>query len=348
MTKKNTKDKKRTVISSIGKKEVLERLFKDSDYKNSNCLLSLRGSLSKDNCHYVINSVMILEGIDFNLTYTPLKHLGYKATLLAIGPIYAKFHAPSGMIFSLGLSQKFCYEDIAEFWAGVLAAAKEYRIEQLGLELNASITGMAISITTAGQQKEKIVSKIPENTQNSLICITGNLGGAYMGLHVLERERVAFEKIPATEFSHYKQPDLSKYKFILSQYLSPHIEQGILEQFNEAGIFPSSGYFITRGLAYTVKQLCTESGLGAKIFLEKIPIAAQTFEIAEEFGIDATTAALNGGDDYKFLFVIPLEQHESLRKEFPAYDIIGHLCAPSEGMHLITPDGAALELKTGM
>jgi len=361
MTKEKIKDNKRTAISSIGKNEVMARLFKDTGYNNRNSFLSLstldndlsthgapkNKNLSSTNCRYVTTSVMILEGIDFNLTYTPLKHLGYKSALLAIGALYAKFYTPAGMIFNIGLSQKFCYEEIAEFWTGVIAAAKEHKIEQIGLELNASITGMAIGITATGRQREEFISKLPSNKKNSLICITGNIGGAYMGLHILERERVAFEKIPSSEFAKYKQPDLSKYKFILSQYLSPHIEAGIIEQFKEAGILPSSGYFITKGLANTIKQLCIDSGLGAKIFLEKIPIAAPTFEIAEEIGIDAATAALNGGDDYKFLFVIPLEQHESLQKEFPAYDIIGHLCSPSDGMQLITPDGAALELKSG-
>lgn len=337
---KNQTQNKRTSIGSIGKKGVLERLFSGSGYTNFTIL-----NACPTDCQYVTSSVMMLEGVDFNLTYTPLKHLGYKAVLLAIGPIFAKCHEPFGLLFNIGLSQRFCYEDIAEFWAGVLAAAKEYKIEQIGLELNASLTGMAIGITSIGKQSKSIISKFPQISKNSLICITGNLGGAYMGLHVLERERVAFEKVPASEIANYRQPDLGKYKFILAQYLSPHINPGIIDQFKESDIFPSSGYFITKGLAYTVKRLCADSGFGAKIFLEKIPIAAPTFDIAEEIGIDAITAALNGGEDYKFLFVIPLEKHESFHKEFPAYDIIGHLCDPSEGHHLITPDGAALEIK---
>lgn len=325
---------KRTSIESIGKIALINNLFEGSGYKNISYFKQ------KQNLNA---SVLLLEGIDFNLVYTPLKHLGYKAVLAAIGPLYANLYTPVSLIFNIGLSSRFCYEDIKEFWTGVLAAAHEHKISQIGLDLNASITGMAISISACGEQSSSITKQIPNPAKNDLICITGNLGAAYMGLHVLERERVAFEKVPAN--SNYKQPDLSKYKYLLSQYLSPEINPELINQFKEVKLYPSSGYFINKGLAYTIKQFCADTNLGTKIFLEKLPIASGTFEMATELNIDAITAALNGGDDYKFMFTIPLSKHEELHKEFPAYDIIGHVCDLKEGNSLITPEGAALEIR---
>lgn len=330
-----------TAIKDIGKAELLGKLFEGTGYTNSTSgFTTPAGSL-----YTMTDSFLWLEAIDFNLVYTPLKHLGYKIVLNAVGRLYAKCYRLKGLQFTIGLSARFSAENVEELWTGIVAAAKEYGAESLSLELNASLTGMAIAVASMGVQKKSVMEKIPEVAKNHLICITGDLGAAYLGLHVLERERVAFEKISPKEMPNYKQPDLSKYKYILSQYLGPHFSPDMLEQWREAKIYPSAGYFITRGLAYTVKRLCAEHGLGAKIFITKVPIASKTFEAAEEFGIDATTSALNGGDDYKFLFTIPLEKHEELKKEFPAYDIIGHLCAPEAGQTLITPDGASLELR---
>jgi len=178
-----------------------------------------------------------------------------------------------------------------------------------------------------------------------LLCLTGNVGAAYMGLHVLEREKIAFNKIPADRVAEYVQPDLDKYKYILSQYLSPEINPKTVEQFKEAKLFPACGYFITNGLAAAVKQLCDEHNVGAKIYLAKIPIASQTFSMAEELNMDAITAALNGGDDYKFLFAVPVQEHERFHKEFPNVDIIGHLCRPEAGAMLVTPEGAEITLR---
>ncbi len=332
---------KRTPIEEVGKFALLENLFKGSSYKNQETFI-----YSKSTKTYVANSKLMLEGVDFDLTYTPLKHLGYKSALFAIGNIYASSFNPKGLSYNLGLSARFCVEDIQEFWRGVLAAAELHKIENLSLELGASMTGFTISMSAIGEQDSKVVKNFPAVEKNSLLCITGNLGAAYMGLHVLEREKVAFNKIPAAEAANYKQPDLSKYRYVLSQYLSPDINPKTVDQFKEVKLYPSSGVFITKGLAAAVKQICAEYGTGAKIFLDKIPVAKQTFDMAEELNMDAITAALNGGDDYKFLFTVPLEVHEKFHQEFPNIDIIGHLCSEDVGQLLITPEGAGIELKS--
>lgn len=341
---------KRTQISEIGKNALIQRLFAETEYKNSatttftSRILDKAGR-TKDVNNYIVSQKTMLEGIDFDLTYTPLKHLGYKATLLALGNIYAKCYTPKGLSFSLGISARFCVEDIEAFWSGVLAACQEHKIEQLTLDLGASMTGFNIAVAATGCQSAKTLEQFPKVDTTCLLCLTGNVGAAYMGLHVLEREKIAFNKIPADKVAEYVQPDLSKYKYILSQYLSPEINPKTTEQFKEAKLFPACGYFITNGLAAAVKQMCEEQNVGAKIYLEKIPIASQTFAMADELNMDAITAALNGGDDYKFLFAVPVQEHERFHKEFPNVDIIGHLCKPEAGAYLITPEGAEITLR---
>lgn len=330
----------RTLISEVGKNALMDNLFTDSGFTNreTTCYATVAAG-------YLTTSKLMLEGIDFDLTYTPLKHLGYKSALLALGSVYAGCYNPLGMSYSLALSARFCVEDIQEFWSGVLSAAKEHKIENLSLELNASMTGFTISTSAIGRQTTRTIKSFPAVDNTCLLCLTGNVGAAYMGLHVLEREKIAFNKIPAAQAVQYAQPDLSKYKYLLSQYLSPEINPKTVEQFKEAKLYPATGYFITKGLAASVKQLCVEHNVGAKIYLEKIPIASQTFAMAEELNMDAITAALNGGDDYKFLFAVPVAEHERFHKEFPNVDIIGHLCKPEAGTSLITPEGVAIEIK---
>lgn len=343
MKKEKVKDNtaKRTQIAEIGKNELLKRLFEGIGYENHEL-----DRISLQNTNIITESALLLEGVDFDLVYTPLKHLGYKTALFAMGPLYANCHAPLSLAYTLGISARFAAEDIVEFFTGVVAAAKEHNIKNLSLDLKSSITGLAIGITAQGVQAAEVTASLPKIGKNDLLCITGNLGAAYMGLHVLEREKAAFNKIPADQAANYIQPDLSKYKYVLSQFLSPEINPKTIEQFKEAGLYPCAGYFITRGLAHAVKSLCENAGLGARIFLDKIPIASQTFEMAKEINIDAITAALNGGDDYKFLFAIPLSEHEKFHKEFPNVDIIGHLAAKENGAALVTPEGALIELKS--
>lgn len=343
MKKEKVKDNaaKRTQIAEIGKNELLNRLFEGTGYENHEL-----DKISLQDTHLITESSLLLEGVDFDLVYTPLKHLGYKTALFAMGPLYANCHTPHSLAYTLGLSARFAAEDIVEFFTGVVAAAKEHGVKSLSLDLKASMTGLAIGIAAQGIQENGTVALFPAVGKNDLLCITGNLGAAYMGLHVLEREKAAFNKIPAEQAANYTQPDLSKYKYLLSQYLSPEINPKTIDQFKEAGLYPCTGYFITRGLAHAVKSVCESTGSGARIFLDKIPIASQTFEMAKEINIDALTAALNGGDDYKFLFVIPLSEHERFHKEFPNVDIIGYLTAKENGAALVTPEGALIELKS--
>ena len=322
----------RTEIAQLGKQAVLERLFEGSGYTNTPTLPT-GGRDSVRSAHK-----LLLEGCDFDLVYTPLKHLGYKTVLCVLGELYAALHQPDGLSVVLGLSKRFCYEDVAALWEGMLAACREHGIKQLSLELVPSVNGLAISLSATGLQKKTVLQKAQPAKSMDLLCLSGHVGAAYMGLHVLEREKVAFTGTG-------EQPDLSQYKAVLASYLSPEIKPDTVSRFIEAGIIPARGYFLTRGLGEAVIRLTRETGLGAKIYLEKIPISSQTFAMAEEIDMDVVTAAMNGGDDYKFLFVIPIDAHETFRKEFHDFEIIGHLARPEVGPVLVTPEGAELPIK---
>lgn len=333
-------NKGQTKIESIGKGEFISQLFNGIGYKNEP-----QQRYSDVNNIYSTAFTLFMEGIDFNLVYTPLKHLGYKTALNLFGKLYANGFAPAGVTYTIALSARFKAEDIVQLWSGIVAAAKEHSVEKLGLDLNSSMTGLTISASGVGMMERKVEESIPQVEDNSLICITGNVGAAYMGLHVLERERVMFDKLTKEQAEKYVQPDLSKYKYILSQYLSPEINPKMLEQFRSAGMMPAMGSFIERGLARAVAELCTRSGMGARIFLEHVPIASQTMEMAREINIEAVTAAMNGGDDYKFVFVIPLSYHEKFHKEFPNMDVIGHLTKKQQGATLVMPQGNEVSIK---
>ena len=324
---------KRTEFSEIGREQAISRLFEGSGYTNSESIDLSEG---------IATHKMMMQGVDFDLVYHPLKHLGYKAVINALGDIYAAFYKPKALSMVLGVSSHFAFEDIADFWSGVLAAVKEHGLKALHLQLAPSINGLQISLVATGTQTRKMASSRPAAANMDLICLGGNVGAAYMGQHVLEREKGAF--LAAGE-ANAKQPDLGKYKFLLSQYLCPELDANVIDRFVRGGFFPAAGVFDSRGLADAVHTLCKNTGFGAKIYLDRIPIASETFALADEIGIDAVTAAINGGDDYRLVFTLPIDQFEAFHKEIQTFDVIGHLCQADAGSVLVTPDGAELPLK---
>lgn len=321
----------RTEISTIGKERLLEKLFEGTGYTNG---LTLK---IKDKGEICSSHKIMLEGVDFDLVYTPLKHLGYKAALNSFGEIYAAFRNPVALSVNLGLSSRFCYEDVADLWTGILAACREHSIKSLTLDLNPSVNGLCISVSAVGVQKKQIIDSLPAPKNMDLICLSGRVGAAYMGLHVLEREKAAFNKDG-------RQPDMGKYRHILASYLSPEVKPDTVSRFIDAGVLPSTGHFVTRGLGDAVLRLAARSGLGAKIYLEKIPLSNETFDMASEIDMDPVTAAMNGGDDYQFIFTVPIGRSEAIRHDFQDYDIIGHLALPEVGAVMVTPEGAELSI----
>ena len=287
----------------------------------------------------VVATQLMLEGVHFDLTYTPLKHLGYKASIAAINKIYAMNAAPAQLLLSLGLSQRFAVEDIDEITDGIAAACSRYRLDLAGVDIVSSFTGLTIGITAVGAaEADKIVTR-SGGKPTDLLCLTGNLGAAYMGLQLLRREKAVFET------NNNAQPQLEGYNYILQRYLRPEAQQGTFNLLSENNLLPTTMISVANGLASGTMHLCKASNCGVRIYLERLPIASETFRIAEEMNFDAVTAALNGGDDYELLFTVPLSLHETIQKELQGVDIIGHLCDAAEGNYLITPDNQAVELK---
>ncbi|MBR5249067.1 MAG: hypothetical protein IKV28_00565 [Bacteroidales bacterium] len=323
-----------TQISEIGRSAAMERLFEGTPYKNEIIRPQPARGVAAQSHHF------FMEGVDFDLTYTPLKHLGYKLVLAALGDLYAQCLQPERVSVILALSNRFSYEDVATLWGGMIAAMQEHKIASVALELAPSVNGLCVSVTAVGIQKRIVLERRLPMQSKDLVVLSGHLGAAYMGLHILEREKVAFQAGGAQ-----KQPDLTAYRGILADYLSPEVKPDLLSRLIKQGIVPSAGEFITRGLACSVLDLQRRSGLGVKIYINRIPISAQTFQACEELNIDAVTAAMNGGDDFKFLFVIPNGQYDVLHKEFPDLEVVGHLAQPEVGAVLVTPESVEIPIQ---
>ena len=324
-------------FSDLGRIDAIAKLYEGTPYKpfENSCFETSGKS-------YVTSYARtFLEGIDFNLVYFPLKHLGYKCVTAVTGELYASFSHPRTMDIRLGISSKLDYKHIKEVWEGIVAAAKEHGYKAVNLDLIPSPNGLSISVSTVGETSLLMAKRRPSIKSMDLICISNNIGAAYMGFQVLEREMRAFEKSGDIK----AQPKLEEYKNFVGAYLKPSINPQTISLLEEAEIVPSYGYLVTRGLADSVKRLVRDSGLGAKIYVDKLPFAGKTFDLGKELDIDPMSAALNGGEDYRLLFTIPIGKHDKFRHDFQTFDIIGHMAKPEVGAALVTPDGVELPLK---
>ena len=319
-------------LKELGKMAVIDDLYRGSGFTRV-ATPSVEGK-----AHTRTSHALLLEGVDFDLTYFPLRHLGYKAVLRVIGPLYAVMHKPVSLHVVVAMSNRFGMEDVKALWEGVTAAAKEHSVSSLSFDLQPSAAGLALSLSAAGTAGKDIADKAPKPKSMDLICLSGNVGAAYMGLQVLEREKAAFN-------SRGRQPDLSKYKYVLSQYLSPEIKNNVLSRMKEGDFIPSCGVFSVNGLGAAVLDLQRATGLGAKIYIDKIPISSKTFEMAEELSMDPITCAINGGEDYRLLFTLPIACAESFRRDFQDWDIIGHLAQTEVGTVIVTPEGTEFPIK---
>ena len=324
-------------FSQIGKIEAVRQLFEGTGYsQNTHCTLHV----AKDTGSVTNSSVMMTEGIDFDLTYFPLKHLGYKAVIEATGELYAAMSKPRTLAVRLGISSKIDLAKVRELWEGIVAASKKHGYTELSLDLLPSVNGLNIAISATGERLRLTEARRMPAKSMDLICVSGNLGAAFMGMQILEREKQKFLKRKTDR----SQPDLSDHKLIVGEYLKPEINPSYVSQLEDAEIIPSYGYFVNRGLSDAVKRLVQDSGLGAKIYVERIPFASGTFELGKQFNIDPISAAFNGGDDCRLLFTIPIGKHDRFRHDFQTFDIIGHLAKPEVGASLVTPEGVELPI----
>ena len=324
-------------FSDLGRVEAIAKLYEGTPYKpfESNWFET------SGKAYISSQSRTFLEGIDFDLTYFPLKHLGYKCVTAVTGELYVEFSHPRTLDIRLGISSKLDFKHIKEVWEGITAAAREHGFKKVNLDLLPSPNGLSISVSATGETSLLMAKRRPAAKSMDLICISDNIGAAFMGFQVLEREKRKFEKSGEAK----AQPKLDDYKGHVGAYLKPQINPQTVKLMEEADIIPSYGYLVTRGLADTVKRLVRDSGLGAKIYVDRLPFAGKTFDLGKELDIDPISAALNGGEDYRLLFTIPIGKHDKFRHDFQTFDIIGHLAKPEVGGVLVTPDGVELPLK---
>jgi thiamine-monophosphate kinase len=287
--------------------------------------------ITEENGRMVISTDLLLEGTHFNLVYTPLTHLGYKTVVRGISDIYAMGGIPKHIFIGLGISNRFAAEHIDEFYAGVSKACRKYGCDIAGGDTSASVNGLIISITATGYVKPGKIYRRKGAIENDLICVTGNLGAAYLGLQLLERERHLFESEKGV------QPQLAGYEYILERELKPEIPVTTLDKLHESGIPITSMTDICDGLAPSLISICRASSKGCRIFYDKIPIDAESARMAEEFGMEPVTAALSGGDDFEFIFTVPVSSFEAL-SAVQGISIIGHITSQSEGYKLVLPD----------
>ena len=291
---------------------------------------------------------MLLEGIHFNLEYVPLKHLGYKAAVVNFSDIYAMNGTPTQITVSLGISKRFSVEDIEELYAGIRLACERYKVDLVGGDTCASMTGLTISITCLGTAAAKDIVYRDGAKLNDLICVSGNLGTAYMGLQLLERERIAMSAslndANGDALLNGVQPDFAGKEYLLERQLKPEARRDILEALRKAGVKPTAMMDISDGLSSELLHICTQSNVGCCIYEDKLPIDFEAAALAEEMNLNIVTCALNGGEDYELLFTCSLDDYEKLIPVDDLY-IIGHVTKPEYGCNLIGRNGEELALK---
>jgi len=288
--------------------------------------------------YQVVTTDLLLEGIHFDLVYTPLRHLGYKAVVVNLSDVYAMNAAPRQITVSLGISGKFSVEALDEFYEGVKLACERFKVDLVGGDTSGSLTGLVISITAIGTALKEELTLRSGALPNQLICVTGDLGASFMGLKILEREKELHAQDP--EF----QPELSGYDYILQRFLKPEPRLDVLMELKEAGIKPGAMIDISDGLSSELLHICKNSGCGCQVYDERIPVADETAEAAKEFQMEPLVAALHGGEDYELLFTIPLSDHDKVAA-MQSVSIIGNITDKKGSALLVGNDGNAIPLQ---
>lgn len=332
---------KRTELSTLGEFGLIDHLTASIKTNHDSTVKGIGDDAAVISCgdqYMLLTTDLMLEGIQFDLTYTPLRHLGYKAVVANIMDIYAMNGTPTQLTISVGISKRFSVEMLDELYDGIRQACDTYQVDLVGGDTTSSLTGLTLSVSMVGfVDKDKITYRSGAK-ENDLICVSGNLGAAFMGLQVLEREKQVFAG------NSNVQPQLAGYDYILKRQLKPEARQDIIKQLQELGIMPTAMIDLSDGLASDLLQIAKSSKVGTRIYLEKIPIASETFKVGEELNFDPAIAALNGGEDYELLFTIPIEKHDMV-KNLGGIDVIGHITSESKGSYIVTPDGSEIELQ---
>lgn len=331
----------KTEISTLGEFGLIKHLTKDIQPVQESTKKGIGDDAAVMNFgtkRVLMTTDLLLEGVHFNLEYVPIKHLGYKAAVVNFSDIYAMNATPTQITVSLGISKRFCIEDIEELYSGIRLACERYGVDLVGGDTSASMTGLTISITCLGTAAAKEIVYRNGAKVNDLICVTGNLGTAYMGLQLLERERQVLQA------NDKATPAFEGREYLLERQLKPEARRDIIDLLHKAGIKPTAMMDISDGLSSELMHICSQSKVGCAIYEDKLPIDYQAAALAEEMNLNIVTCALNGGEDYELLFTCNIEDYEKL---IPLEDVylIGHITKPEYGTFLIGRNGEEIALK---
>lgn len=325
----------RTEIASLGEFGLIDHLTKNFEIQNSSTVLSIGDDAAVID-HFgkqtVITTDLLLEGVHFDLSYTPLKHLGYKSVIVNLSDVYAMNATPTQITVSIGISNRFSVEALDEFYEGVYAACEKYNVDLVGGDTSSSAKGFVISVTAIGEANADDIVKRNTAQKGDLICVSGNVGGAFLGLTLLEREKKIFQENPDI------QPDLENEDYIVGRLLKPEARKDIIEFFAANEIKPTSMMDVSDGVSSEVLHLCRQSNLGCVIYEDKLPIEPRARQAAFKFGLDPTVCALNGGEDYELIFTLRQEDYDkiTLNEEIA---VIGYMTEAEEGKKFITKGG---------
>ncbi len=331
-------------ISEVGEFGLIDLLTKDFPLRNESSRKGVGDDaavLSYGDKEVLVTTDLLLEGIHFDLRYVPLKHLGYKAAIVNFSDIYAMMGTPKQIVVSLGVSSRFTVDHIEELYSGIRLACDLYGVDLVGGDTSASVTGLVISVTCIGEGKKDEIVYREGAKPTDLICVSGDLGAAYMGLQLLEREnRVAAGRKDQEPF----QPDFAGKEYILERQLKPEARKDIVQMLKDKGIHPTSMMDVSDGLSSELLHICKASGVGCRVYEDRIPIDYQTACMAEEFNMNMVTAAMNGGEDYELLFTVPLTDNEKVEK-LEGVKVIGYVTDPNLGAAMITRDGQEMPIR---
>ncbi|MGM0650189.1 MAG: thiamine-phosphate kinase [Bacteroidota bacterium] len=333
MTKQSIKD--------LGEFGLIKHLTSDIRAGNKSTIESIGDDcavFNHGNRDSLISSDILMEGIHFDLVYTPLKHLGYKSVIVNISDIYAMNGQPEQVVVSLAISSKFSLKAAEELYEGIKKACRMYNVDLVGGDTSSSLTGMAIGVTAIGSVEKGKAVKRNTAGDKELICVSGDLGAAYLGLQLLNREKEIFVKDPKI------QPELDKYPYLIERQLKPEARKDIIKLLSENQITPTSMIDVSDGLSSDILHIATQSKLGCRLYEDKIPIALETQRAAEDFNLDPGIPALNGGEDYELLFTVSLEDHPKIQS-LPGISIIGHMVVEKEKYMLVARNGNEVPLE---
>lgn len=333
---------KNTEISDLGEFGLIERLTKDFPIANKSSVKGVGDDaaiMDYGDKEVLATTDLLLEGIHFDLRYVPLKHLGYKSAIVNFSDIYAMNGIPRQILVSIGVSSRFTVEHIDELYSGIRAACEQYGVDLVGGDTSASVTGLVISITCLGEGDKDLVVTRSGAKPTDLICVSGDLGAAYMGLRLLERENAVSAQMKEGEFT----PDFSGKEYILERQLKPEARKDIVEELKAAGVKPTSMIDVSDGLSSELLHICRNSKVGVRVYEDKIPIDYQTAVMAEEMNLNLVTAAMNGGEDYELLFTVPLTDLEKIEK-MKGVTMIGYVTAPELGAAMVTRDNTEIPI----